>query len=88
MLGIMVIYGFRDNADTFFSHNKTKLLSSSVMCVKGAPSAIDIMGYETLENGEVVAKKDNNTAVVIYHDVNGVKKICLLDNNTSGDTLR
>ena len=88
MLGIIGLGGCSDNGDASFENAQIKLSLSSVMCVEGTPSTTDIMSYKTLISGDTIVKEDNNATVVIYHDINGVKKVCLLDNNASAYILR
>jgi len=33
--------------------------------------------YISLQSGDTITKVENNTSIITYHDVNGVKKVCL-----------
>jgi hypothetical protein len=45
-------------------------------CVS-SPTITDIDNYETIEGGDVIIKKEDNTTISTYHDVDNVKKICV-----------
>ena len=76
-----------DGGDSSFK-NGTVEIPLTVLCVTGDPTNNDITSYETLLSGDTIVKDDDNAQVVIYHDVTGVKKICLVDNNSSAHILR
>lgn len=46
-------------------------------CVSN-PAQSDIESYITLQSGDIIQKVDENTTVGIYHDVDNVKKVCLV----------
>ena len=74
--------------DASFKNNETIISLVAVKCVTGNPTATDITNYETLLSGDTIVKDDNNAIVSIYHDTNGIKKICLVDNGSAAHILR
>ena len=69
-------------------NNGTTISLVDVKCVTGNPTSDDISNYETLLSKDTIVKDDNNATVIIYHDVTGVKKVCLVDNGSSAHILR
>lgn len=63
--------------DASFKEESTTISLVGIDCVT-TPTATDIDGYETLESGDTIIKDDDNTTISIYHDVDGVKKVCLV----------
>lgn len=53
----------------------------SITCVTGTPTATDIDGYETLQSNDTIIKDEDNTTIAIYHDEDGLKKVCLVSGN-------
>ncbi len=60
--------------DSSFKDGAT-IIPISIIC-KGA-TVVDIATYIPLQSGDTLVKDDNNTSVKIYHDVSGIKKVCL-----------
>jgi hypothetical protein len=73
--------------DASFKNGETIISLASVQC-KTTPTTTDISNYETLLSGDTIVKDDNNATVIIYHDVNGTKKICLVNNGSTAHILR
>ena len=61
--------------DASFANSET-LIDVDVNCTT-TPNATDISNYITVNSGDVIVKKEDNTTISIYHDVNGTKKVCL-----------
>ena len=40
-----------------------------------SPAVID--DYITLESGDIITKEEASTSITTYHDIDGVKKVCL-----------
>jgi hypothetical protein len=74
--------------DASFVNGETVISLASVLCVTDTPTSTEISNYETLQSGDTVVKEDDNATVIIYHDVTGTKKICLVDNGSSAHILR
>lgn len=70
--------------DASFENGESVISLVGVDCVEPA----NLANYETLLSGDTVVKDDANATVIIYHDVNGVKKICLVDNGSSAHIVR
>lgn len=62
---------------SFKGEGSTTISLVGITCVT-TPTATDIDGYETLESGDTIIKDDDNTSISIYHDVDGLKKVCLV----------
>jgi hypothetical protein len=58
--------------DASFANSET-LIDVDVNCTTPAT----ISTYITVNSGDVIVKKEDNTTISIYHDVNGTKKVCL-----------
>ena len=55
------------------SNNAPQRIAVDVNC--STPAIIE--DYITLESNDTLSKELNNTSVIIYHDTNGIKKVCL-----------
>jgi hypothetical protein len=62
--------------DSSFS-NGQEIIPIDVNCTTSAVTPADITTYVALESGDAIVKNDNNTTVEIYHDVDGIKKVCV-----------
>lgn len=65
--------------DAAFEGTTTTISLDSITCVTGTPTASDIAGYETLLSSDVIVKDEDNTTIALYHDVDGLKKVCLVN---------
>ena len=74
-LGFLFILGCSEGGDASFK-NGAIIVPITVNCI-GA-SVADIATYTPLQSGDTLVKDDDNTSVKIYHDVNGIKKVCLV----------
>ena len=74
--------------DASFKNTGTVISLVGVKCVTSSPTSTDIANYETLQSGDTIVKDDNNAIVIIYHEVTGTKKICLVDNGSTAHILR
>lgn len=57
--------------------NSEELIPITTNCAAN-PTALDISGYITLYSGDVIVKDSNGSQISIYHDSNGVKKVCIV----------
>lgn len=57
--------------------NSETIIPISIACIT-TPSANDIANYITLNSGDVIVKESDDAEVSIYHDSDGVKKVCLV----------
>ncbi len=87
-LGMLLLSGCSENGDAAFKDGETIISLVGVKCVTGTPTDTDISNYETLQAGDTIVKDDDNATVIIYHDVTGTKKICLVDNGSSAHIVR
>ena len=79
-LSLISIVGFTacgDGDSSFLKEDSETIIPISIACVT-TPTGDDISSYITLNSGDVIVKDNNGTEVSIYHDVDGVKKVCLL----------
>ena len=76
-----------DEGNASFKNGTTVISLVGIDCVT-TPTTTDIANYETLLSGDTIVKDDNNAIISIYHDVNGTKKICLINNGSSAHLLR
>jgi len=65
--------------DAKFKSGEVIIPLVGITCVTGTPTATDIAGYETLFASDVIVKDEDNTTIAIYHDVDGLKKVCLVN---------
>jgi len=65
-----------DGDDASFKNSET-LIPITIQCV-GNPTTTNINSYITLNSGDVIVKDSSNAEVSIYHDSNGIKKVCLV----------
>ena len=83
LLSLAVILGFTacgtGSEDASFKSTETIVSLTGITCVTGTPTANDIAGYETLFSSDVIVKDEDNTTIAIYHDVDGLKKVCLVN---------
>ena len=86
LLGVFLLSACSESGDASFKGGET-IITIAVQCVD-TPDATDISNYETLQSGDTIVKDNDNTKVTIYHDVNGIKKICLADTNSSAHIVR
>ena len=49
----------------------------TVACVT-SPTLTDIDAYITLLSGDTIVKDEDNTTISTFHDIDGVKKVCLV----------
>jgi hypothetical protein len=61
--------------DSSSSNNQT-IINIDVNCIEN-PTANDISNYITLQSGDVIVKDNDGAEVSIYHDSDGIKKVCL-----------
>ena len=67
-----------DGDDASFKNSET-LIPITIQCVVNTtPTIADIDSYITLNSGDVIVKDSSNAEVSIYHDSNGIKKVCLV----------
>lgn len=52
-------------------------INIDVPCIS-TPTSIDISNYITLLSGDIVEKETDNAEIIIYHDLGGNKKVCLV----------
>lgn len=57
--------------------NAQEKVDINVTCVDN-PSAANIDSYITIQSGDTLIKEEDNTSVSIYHDLNDIKKVCLV----------
>ncbi|QOY51008.1 hypothetical protein [Candidatus Sulfurimonas baltica] len=76
-----------DEGDASFKNGVTVISLVGVDCVT-TPTSTDIANYTTLLSGDTIVKDDDNATISIYHDANGTKKICLINNGSSAHLLR
>lgn len=77
-----------DGGASFVSGNGDTIISLNNVKCKASATSNDISNYETLFSNDTIIKEDNNATVIIYHDISGVKKICLVDNGSSAHIVR
>jgi len=63
--------------DSASFENSETIIPISIACVTD-PDAMDISNYITLNSGDVIIKDNDGAEVSIYHDVDGLKKVCLV----------
>lgn len=61
-------------SEASFSNAQQKDLIN-INCISN-PSNSDIESYIILNSGDTLVKEDNNATVSIYHDVDGIKRVC------------
>ena len=67
-----------DNAS--FSNKATKALIGATQRIAidvNCSTPAIVADYVSLESGDTITQELNNTEIITYHDVNGVKKVCL-----------
>lgn len=57
--------------------NSATIVPIDIDCVT-TPTATDISNYITLNSGDVLVKESDLAEISIYHDSDGVKKVCLV----------
>lgn len=87
-LAMLLLSACSDSGDASFKGGKNKISLVGVECVTGTPTSMDISNYKTLQSGDTIVKDDDNATVIIYHDIAGIKKICLVDNGSTAHILR
>lgn len=71
-----VLFTACGNDDAFFKNSETSI-PISIACIT-TPTANDIANYITLNSGDVIVKESADAEISIYHDSDGVKKVCLV----------
>jgi len=80
----LLLSACNEGGDASFKDGETIISLVGVDCVEPAVLA----NYETLLSGDTIVKDDDNATVIIYHDVAGTKKICLVNNGSSAHIVR
>lgn len=82
LLGIVVVIFLNScgsgGSDSYFK-NATKKINIDVNCTTTEPTALDIYYYITVESDDVIVTEEEGSVISTYHDINGVKKICLVN---------
>lgn len=65
--------------DASFKNSETMIPIDINCSTTTPPDAADILNYITVNSGDVIVKEEENTTISIYHDINGTKKVCLVN---------
>lgn len=76
-----VLFTACGNDDASFKNSETSI-PIDIACVT-TPTSTDISNYITLNSGDVVVKESDAAEISIYHDSDGVKKVCLVTPSAS-----
>lgn len=66
---------------------KQEIVDISINCVAN-PTSNDFDTYITLNSGDKIVNDDVGAQVTIYHDIDGVKKVCLVENTGKAHIVR
>lgn len=82
ILALLLTTGFSACSDNASFTNETtqnavqaaqQRIAVDVNC--STPAIVD--DYIALQSGDTITKEESNTSIITYHDVNGIKKVCL-----------
>ena len=78
-LGITILasISFTACGDDASFKDSEELIPINIACVT-SPDSNNIDSYITLNSGDTIVKDNDGAEISIYHDVNGVKKVCLV----------
>jgi|GEM_PF-2088518 len=74
-LAALFLSACSEGGDASFKDGITNISLASYPC----QTPVDLSSYAALQSGDTVVKEDANAEVIIYHDVNNTKKICLVN---------
>ncbi len=69
--------GSKDSDDGGNTGSVEEKINIDVPCIS-TPTSIDISNYITLLSGDIVEKETDDAEIIIYHDLDGNKKVCLV----------
>ncbi len=69
--------GGTDSDDGGNSGSVEEKINIDIPCIT-TPTSIDISNYITLLSGDIVEKETADAEIIIYHDLDGNKKVCLV----------
>ena len=76
-ISAIILTSFTACGDDASFKDSEELIPINIACVT-SPDSNNIDSYITLNSGDTIVKDNDGAEISIYHDVNGVKKVCLV----------
>ena len=78
-LALVFIVGCGDRSGLGEAHfRNAETLVDVTQCIDATPEAKDVADYITVDKGDTIIKKSTDAQLGVFHDIYGVKKVCMI----------